>query len=399
MAKKTTKKFSFGNLVTKLDSISKKTEIILEEAEVKRKTYIDTGIYMLNALLSKNIRTGGVPRSRITVFAGPSGCGKSFLCYNVVKNAQKEGYNVVYIDTEYSIETEELVKFGIDLDPEKFLLLRVGQVEALKMTLTQLLDSMKEEKLKGTEIPKTLFVVDSVGQLASLKETNDAKEGKNKVDMSRAKALKSLFRIINNDLGFLNIPMVCTNHTYLSQDLFPKPIMAGGEGLRYSASTIIMMSIAKLKTGEESTDSKLYVKDLGQSGIIVTAKADKNRMARPMQVKFEINHTKGTNKYKGLEAFCTPENYEKIGICKGKMEKGKFTPVGVKYYVRHLNKTFYEKALYTKEIFTEEVLDKLEPIIEEYFTYNSRDNIVDAFDDDDGSAIDIDDMNDDDMFN
>jgi hypothetical protein len=150
--------------------------------------------------------------------------------------------------------------------------------------------------------------------------------------------------------------------------------MGGGEGVMYSASTVIFMSIAKLKTGKESTDAKTYVKDIGQSGIVVTAKSKKNRLAKPMQVKFVIDFNEGTNPYKGLEAFCTEENYDKVGIAKGKADKnGNFTPGGIKYYVRHLGKTLYEKEIFTSEVFTEEVLDKLEPIIYEYFSYASFD--------------------------
>ncbi len=84
--------------------------------------------------------------------------------------------------------------------------------------------------------------MDSIGQLASLKEIEDAKDGKNKADMSRAKAIKSLFRIITADLGYLEIPLVATNHIYMSQDLFPIAIQSGGKGVDYSASTICLFN-------------------------------------------------------------------------------------------------------------------------------------------------------------
>jgi len=216
MAKKSgSASFSFNDMRSMMETISKKTAISIEK-DKKVKTYIDTDIYMLNALLSKSITHGGLPKNRITIFVGEESVGKSYLCYNIARNAQrKENYNVIYIDTEFSIELGDLEQFGIDISPERFMLIRSNKVEDLKIMLTQFLDGLKEQKLKGIDIDKTIIFLDSIGQLASNKEVEDAKEGKNKADMSRAKAIKSLFRIINSDLGYLDIPMVCTNHQYM----------------------------------------------------------------------------------------------------------------------------------------------------------------------------------------
>lgn len=398
--------FSFKDMRGLMETVSKKTAIFIEN-EVKAKTWIDTDIYMLNALLSKSILNGGLSKNRITIFVGEESVGKSYLCYNIARNAQKkENYNVIYIDTEFSVELSELENFGIDISPEKFMLIRSNKVEDIKFMLTQFLDALKEQKMKGIEIDKTIIFLDSIGQLASVKEVEDAKEGKNKADMSRAKAIKSLFRIINSDLGFLDIPMVCTNHQYMSQDLFPKAIQSGGKGVDYSASTIVYLTKAKLKTGNEDE------MDLSASGIIVTALARKNRNAKPKKIKFEIDHTKGTNKYSGLEFFCTPENFEKFGIAKVKPEVDKKTgeitykPNGSKWYVRHLDKTFFDKQLFTSKIFTQEVLEAMEPVISEYFSYKSHSEIEEVekemddmykdFEADD--EFDIDSENDDKLF-
>jgi hypothetical protein len=225
--------------------------------------------------------------------------------------------------------------------------------------------------MAGSEIPKVIIFLDSIGQLASEKEKADALEGKTKQDMTRAKAIKQLFRIINSDLGYLRIPMIATNHTYDTTDFFPQQVMSGGKGAEYSASTIIFLSVAQLKTGNEDE------LDLNSSGVIVTAKAKKNRMAKPKKIKFEINHSYGTNPFKGLEYFCTSENFEKVGIAKGKPikdESGKvigITGGGNYWYVRHLDKSMFEKQLFTKEVFNEETLEALEPIIYKYFDYSS----------------------------
>lgn len=374
MAKKSNSELSFKDMRAMMETISKKTSIVIE-TEKKEFSYINTGIYMLNALLSKSILNGGISKNRFTVFAGEESVGKSYLCYNIARNAQKEGYSVIYIDTEFSIELAELEDFGIDISEDNFMLIRSNKVEDLKVMISQFLDKLKEQKLKGLDISKTIIFLDSIGQLASLKETEDAIEGKNKADMSRAKAIKSLFRIITADLGFLEIPLVATNHIYMSQDLFPKAIQSGGKGVDYSASTIVYLTKAKLKTGQEDD------LDLGASGIIVTAIARKNRKAKPKKIKFEINHTSGTNRFKGLEYFCTPENFDKIGIAKVKEVVDKktgevtYTTGGTKWFVKHLNKSFYEAQLYNETVFTKEVLEKLEPIIADYFSYSNQDEI------------------------
>jgi len=191
-----------------------------------------------------------------------------------------------------------------------------------------------------------------------------------------------------------------------SQDLYPVEKMSGGEGINYSASTIVYLTIAKLKTGEEDE------MDLGSSGVIVTAKSRKNRLAKPKKIKFEINHSKGTNPYKGLEYFCTPDNFEKVGIAKVKPEVNKKTGeityiAGSKWYVKHLDKTLYEAQLFNTNVFTAEVLEALEPIIEKFFSYASyeeQQEIMKKMDDDyskfeSDTDLDIDDeKNDDKLF-
>jgi hypothetical protein len=154
--------------------------------------------------------------------------GKSFLCYSIAKEAQKKGYGVIYIDTEYAIELDQLPGYGIDIDEDKFMLIRTNIIEDLKVTLTQILDGLKAEKAEGKEIHKFIMFIDSVGQLGSRKEVTDALKGAEKADFTKAKALSSLFRIINADLGFLGIPLVCTNHTYQCVTSETKVMMADG---------------------------------------------------------------------------------------------------------------------------------------------------------------------------
>ena len=160
-----------------------------------------------------------------------------------------------------------------------------------------------------------------------------------------------------------------------TQDMFPQTIMSGGEGLYYAASVILFLSDAKLKTGEEDE------MDLGRSGSVITAKSAKNRLAKPKKVKFEIDYSKGINPYKGLDLFCTFENFEKIGIAQVKKNINKdtgeitYTPSN-RWYVRHLDATISIKQLFNRKVFSTEVLKAMDPIIYDYFKYPSYDECL-----------------------
>lgn len=376
MAKQTkeVKKFEFSKVGTILDNIGKSIPIVIEK-EIKEKVFISTGVYLVDAAMSGRLLNGGIATNRISVFAGESGAGKSFMCFSCAKHAQKVGYSVIYIDTENAIDLEDLPKYGVDNSIDKFRLIRSNKVEDVNMLLTQLIDDLKEQKLAGYELPKLLIVIDSLGQMASNKEKNDLLKGDIKQDMTKAKALGSLFRSINTDLGYLDIPLLVANHTYLTMDLFPKSVMKGGNGLLYSASVIGMMSKSQLKTGEEDD------MDLGASGISVLFKTQKSRLAKPKKIRFDISFAHGMNPYTGLDAFCRPEYMDQIGIAKGKMEVDKktgemnFTPGGNRWYVNHLNKSVTTKQLFNQEVFTQEILERMAPIVNDYFRFKSIDEV------------------------
>jgi RecA/RadA recombinase len=371
---KEVKKFEFSKVGTILDNIGKTIPIVIEK-EIKEKVFISTGVYLVDAAMSGKLLGGGIATNRISVFAGESGAGKSFMCFSCAKHAQKAGYCVIYIDTENAIDLEDLPKYGVDNSIDRFRLIRSNKVEDVNMLLTQLIDDLKSQKLDGYELPKLMIVIDSLGQMASNKEKADLLKGDIKQDMTKAKALGSLFRSINTDLGYLDIPLLVANHTYLTMDLFPKSVMKGGNGLLYSASVIGMMSKSQLKTGQEDD------MDLGASGISVLFKTQKSRLAKPKKIRFDISFAHGMNPYTGLDAFCRPEYFNEIGIAQGKVEvdkstgEMKFNPGGIRWYVRHLDKSFTTKQLFTSEIFTMEVLKKMEPIINDYFRFKSLDEI------------------------
>lgn len=371
---KEVKKFEFSKVGTILDNISKKVPILIEK-EIKERKYISTGVYLLDAALSARLLGGGILAGRIFGLLGESGAGKSFIAYSICKTAQREGYSVVYIDTENAIDLEGMTIIGIDNDPDKFRLVRSNKVEDINITLTQLLDDLKEAKMGGFEIPKILIVLDSIGMMSSNKEKEDLLKGDIKQDMTRAKQLNAMFRSISSDLGYLDIPMVCCNHTYLTQELYPREVSKGGGGLVYSASVLGFLSKSKLKTGDEDD------MDLGQSGISVLFKTQKNRLAKPKKIRFDISFLHGMNPYTGLDGFCRPEFFNQIGIAQGKYEvdkstgEMKFIPGGNRWYVRHLDKSFTTKQLFRQEIFTQDVLEKMAPIVNNYFSFGSIEEI------------------------
>ena len=171
-------------------------------------------------------------------------------------------------------------------------------------------------------------------------------------------------------------------------------------GLVYAASVLGFLSKSKLKSGEEDE------MDLGQSGISVLFKTQKNRLAKPKKIRFDISFINGMNPYTGLDNFCTKEYFDKIGIAQGKIEvdkktgEKKFIPGGNRWYIEHLDKSVTTKNLFTSQIFTMNILKKMEPIVNDYFRFKSLDELeqvesdfnklIDSDDEDDVNANDID---------
>lgn len=180
--------------------------------------WISTGNYALNALISGDIFKG-IPSGRITTLAAPESTGKTFLALNIAREAQKKGYYVIWFDTENAFDAKQAVaNFGIE--PTKLRLEKINTITELTIYCKKLTARYIEAKKEGLEIPKILMVVDSIGNLASYKEVQDILEGEKKVDMSRAKDIKAMFRILTTDLGKLDIPMVAINHVYANTASF-----------------------------------------------------------------------------------------------------------------------------------------------------------------------------------
>ena len=378
------KEFSFADLNREMSKISEYGDTLDKSTISEIDHYIPTGNYHLNACLTGSL-FGGYPNNRAVALAGPSGTGKTYLILNAIKQAQKQGYSIVFYDSENAVDKHLVEKFGIDAS--KFRYEPCNTVQEFRSSVTAITDVLIEQKKKGVELPKIMVVLDSAGNLATQKEIDDAKTGSSKADMTRAKLLKSTFRIIMTQFGICKIPFLFTNHTYQTQDLFSKQVGGGGTGPEYAASIILFLGKAKLKEGIE------------QTGIIVTAKPNKNRFAKPTPIKFHISFNKGMNPYVGLEEYI---GWDICGIERGKfITEGAFekltdpgkadcrkhsfnkdkkditvyfqpSPTARKICVKHLNDAVDLNMLYTPEVLTDDVLKLLEPTVAAKFSYGDE---------------------------
>jgi RecA/RadA recombinase len=257
--------------------------------------WISTGNYALNYLISGDFFKG-VPLGKVTVFAGESGAGKSYICSgNIIKAAQEQGIFVVLVDSENALDEKWLLDLGVDTSEEKLLKLNMAMIDDVAKTISEF---MKEYKLMPEENrPKVLFVIDSLGMLLTPTDVNQFEAGEMKGDMGRKpKALTSLVRNCVNMFGSWNVGMVCTNHTYASQDMFdPDDKISGGQGFIYASSIVVAMRKLKLKTDADGNKTTTV------NGIRSACKIMKTRYAKPFEaVQVEIPYSTGMSPYSGL---------------------------------------------------------------------------------------------------
>lgn len=328
------KQISFADLDATLSKVSPKGSIITNNTFSKIDEWISTGNFLLNAQLSGSL-FGGYPNSRSICVAGESGTGKTFLTLNACREAQKMGYNIIYMDSEAAVDEDTIKNFGVN--PDAFRYQPISTPQEVRHFVANLCDTLKKVKDKGNELPKIMLVLDSLGNLATNKERGDAMSGNDKKDMTKQQELRSLFRVITTDLAEMKIPFIFTNHTYASIGSFiPGQTISGGGGAIYNASVILQLSKAGLKEGAVGANGYAM-----KTGIVVTSKPAKNRFARPLPVKFHISFYKGMNPYVGLEEFI---NWENCGIQRGKLiaEKDfiKFFKEGTDVYAKTLPTRF-----------------------------------------------------------
>ena len=261
--------------------------------------WISTGNFALNYLISGDFHKG-VPLGKVTVFAGESGAGKSYFASgNIVKSAQAQGIFVVLVDTENALDEAWLQALGVDTSESKLLKLSMSMIDDVAKTISTFMKDYKA--MADGERPKVLFVIDSLGMMMTPTDVNQFEAGDMKGDLGRKpKALTALVRNTVNMFGSYNVGMVCTNHTYASQDMFdPDDKISGGQGFIYASSIVVAMRKLKLKEDEDGN------KITQVRGIRAACKVMKTRYAKPFEsVQVKIPYETGMNPYSGLVDLC-----------------------------------------------------------------------------------------------
>jgi RecA/RadA recombinase len=224
------------------NSTIKMTAPIMESKVYGKKDMAPTQVPMVNVALGGRIDGGLSPG--LLVLAGPSKHFKSAFALLMAGAYMQRNPDAVllFYDAEFGTPQAYFESFGIDM--ERTIHTPITNVEELKFDITQQLNNIEKDE-------KVIIVIDSVGNLASKKEVEDALDGKSVADMSRAKALKSLFRIVTPHLNLKDIPLIAVNHTYKEIGLFPKDVVSGGTGIYYSADAIWIIGRQQDKVGTE----------------------------------------------------------------------------------------------------------------------------------------------------
>ena len=308
--------------------------------------YVDTGSYIVNALVSGSL-FGGLPSNKVTALAGESSTGKTFFALSVVRNfldANPTG-GVIYFETESAISRDMIESRGID--SSRMIIMPVATIEEFRTQACRILDKYLKEP-KDERVPM-MFVLDSLGMLSTTKEMEDVANDKQVRDMTKSQLIKGAFRVLTLKLGQAQVPMIVTNHTYdVIGSYVPTKEMGGGTGLKYAASTIIYLSKSKER------DSKKEV-----VGNIIKCEAKKSRLTiegSKVATRLFFDE-RGLDKYYGLL---------ELGI-----EHGVFGKNGNRVLIGE--SSVYPSAVLAdpEKYFTPEVMEKLEEAAKKEFSYGN----------------------------
>jgi RecA/RadA recombinase len=301
-----------------LDKIKKNTTVkdsaILAVSKFfTKKDMIPTSIPVINVALSGRLDGGLIPG--LTMWAGPSKHFKTAFSLLMAK-AYLDKYTdaaLLFYDSEFGTPQSYFDSFGIDT--ARVLHTPITDVEQLKFDIMQQLSSVD----RGDHL---MIVIDSIGNLASKKEVDDAMDGKSVADMSRAKQMKSLFRMVTPHLNLKDIPMVVVNHTYKEIGLYPKDIVGGGTGSYYSADNIFILGRQQQKEGTETTGYNFIIN------------VEKSRYVREKsKIPVSVSFDGGISKWSGLLDIAIesghvvkPSNgwYSKVDVETGEVEDKKY---------------------------------------------------------------------------
>ena len=306
-------------------------------------SFIDTGSYILNGLLSGSIY-GGLPSNKITAFAGESATGKTFFVLGGVRQflSDNPSGGVIYFESESALTKDMIESRGID--SSRMIILPVATVQEFRTQATKILEKHLEESEKDR--PPMMICLDSLGNLSTSKEMEDVSDGKDTRDMTRAQMVKGTFRVLTLLGGKAKVPLVVTNHTYDQiGTLFPQKIMGGGTGLHYAASSIIFLSKKKEKDGTEVIGNVIHCRNY------------KSRLTKENKmIDVLLTYNEGLNRYYGLA-----ELGEKYGIFK-KVSTRLEMPDGEKVFLKSILKK-------PDKYFTKEILDRIDAAAHKEFLY------------------------------
>lgn len=399
MAKKNTSTSS-GSIFDIINSVDNGCELIEQSAGAQINDYISTGSLILNACITGSLFKG-IPTGRVTTLAGEPGAGKSFLALSACREAQKQGYVPIYLDSEGAQDIQTVSRLGIDI--KRFMIKQVNTITEVSSFIINLCSKL--ETIPENDRDKVLIVLDSLGNLTSAKEAEDIKELTGKRDMTKQQEIKALFRVCATPLAKLHIPFIVVSHIYQTQDLFSKRIISGGSGINYNSSVTLMLSAAKLD-GNDKENDKLAASsksELTKTGVVVSATPQKSRFTIPQKVKFYIPFFKKPNQYVGLDQYMTWENSGIVrGKCYNQKEFDKLKPAeqeicmqfeynGEMFYalpkdtskyivVKHLGCEVPLAELFTPKVMTDEWLRKFdEEVIKPAFELPDQSKFTDDF--------------------
>lgn len=271
-----------SGILDKLAKIGLKSDQLADSVVYKDRGVTDLGVPILNVAMGGEFDSG--LGSGVTVLAGPSKHFKSntgILAVAAFLRDNPDGMCLFY-DSEFGSPPTYWENFGIDIS--KVLHVPIENIEQLKMDLPQKLEQISSKD-------KVIIFVDSIGNLASKKEATDVLEGKATTDMTRAREMKSLFRIVTPQIKLRNIPAIFVAHTYQTMEMFSKAVVSGGTGIYYSADTIIIFGRQQEKEGTTLAGFN-FILNIEKSRFV------KEKSKIPLNVMFES----GITKYSGLLA-------------------------------------------------------------------------------------------------
>ena len=307
--------------------------------------YIDTGSYILNALLSGSIYRG-LPSNKITAFAGESATGKTFFILGIVKQflIDNPTGGVLYFESESALTPEMIEERKID--STRFIQLPVATIQDFAQQASRVVD----KHIENSEAP-LLLCLDSLGMLSTAKEVEDITTGANKVDMTKARIVKGTFRVLTLKLAKAGIPLLVTNHTYKQVGtMFPQDVMGGGSGLQYAASSIVFLSRRKEKVGTDVIGNVIHCKNF------------KSRLAKEnKKVDVLLTYDQGLNRHYGLLDLA--EKYDIIKKVSTRYEM----PDGIKVFGKQIMED-------PEKYFTDDIMEKLDIAAQKEFLYGMNED-------------------------